>query len=282
MKRFTTIVCVIMIALLVFGMSVASAHTEYVTDQEMTFSFGEDERTGRYSGPLENGLAHGRGRFEWANADGDSWVHEGDFVGGAIQGQGTRILQASNGQSESMWIGEFYNGLFHGDVRSYRDGNFLFEMRYVHGESPLIGMIIAVLLAQPHLLVLVIVALLLIALSVVGMIRRRRHRTARLSANVNQSGQAPDVSVPQAVAQKINLNTATEQELTNLPGVGIALAKRAIVIREEIGGFLSAEDFNQRLGLMPHFVVQIENLAFAESNIQQAQPSESAGRVIDI
>ncbi|MDR2712508.1 MAG: helix-hairpin-helix domain-containing protein [Clostridiales bacterium] len=92
--------------------------------------------------------------------------------------------------------------------------------------------------------------------------------------------QIPTYQQPPQPNQKINLNTASEHQLTSLPGVGVALAKRAVEIRTQIGGFISVEDFIQRLALMPHFAVQIENLAFIEPG--PIPPPENTGRVIDI
>lgn len=83
-------------------------------------------------------------------------------------------------------------------------------------------------------------------------------------------------------AQKVDLNTASEQELTMLPGVGVALAKRAIEIRAQINGFVSAQDFCERLALMPHFTVQIENISFVTPVQSQVHSRENVGRVVDI
>jgi len=82
--------------------------------------------------------------------------------------------------------------------------------------------------------------------------------------------------------QKIDLNTATEQELSKLPGVSVALAKKAVEMRVQTGGFASMQDFNQRLGLMPHFATQIESIAFVTPIIPKTPPEENKGRVIDI
>jgi len=90
-------------------------------------------------------------------------------------------------------------------------------------------------------------------------------------------------STPKA---RVNLNTATEQELSSLPGVSVAMAKRALEARAQ-SGFASARDFNQRLGLMPHFAAQIEALAYAEPvpmPLPDKPPSPQSagpGRVID-
>jgi hypothetical protein len=68
---------------------------------------------------------------------------------------------------------------------------------------------------------------------------------------------------PGPMPQRLDLNSATEQQLSALPGVSVALAKRAIGIRSQIGGFASVQDFCWRLGLKPQFAVQIENSTFA-------------------
>jgi len=100
--------------------------------------------------------------------------------------------------------------------------------------------------------------------------------------SVNNTAAAPSVQQAAPSMPKIDLNTATEQELSKLPGVGAALAKRAVEARAQAGGFTSVADFNQQLGLMPHFAVQIENMAYVEPPIPPAPPTENAGRVIDI
>ena len=50
--------------------------------------------------------------------------------------------------------------------------------------------------------------------------------------------------------KKININTATEQELESLKGIGPATAKNIIRYREEYGGFSSIEEIKnvKRIG----------------------------------
>ncbi|MDR1630658.1 MAG: helix-hairpin-helix domain-containing protein [Oscillospiraceae bacterium] len=82
--------------------------------------------------------------------------------------------------------------------------------------------------------------------------------------------------------QKIDLNLCSEQELANLPGVGVALAKKAVEMRTQTGGFASVQDFCERINLMPHFAVQIEALAFAVPVQTPVSSQEDTGRVVDI
>ena len=45
-----------------------------------------------------------------------------------------------------------------------------------------------------------------------------------------------------AVGELVNINTATEEQLQVLPGVGPAMAERIVSFREQYGPFISLED----------------------------------------
>ena len=60
--------------------------------------------------------------------------------------------------------------------------------------------------------------------------------------------------------QKININTADEQELQLLPGIGPVLAQRIIAWREENGAFLIAEDLLAVEGIGVTKLNEIRNL----------------------
>jgi DNA uptake protein and related DNA-binding proteins len=61
-----------------------------------------------------------------------------------------------------------------------------------------------------------------------------------------------------AASEKLNLNTATEAELEDLPDIGPALAERIIAWREENGAFTSEEDVLDVDGIGPSIWKSIE------------------------
>ena len=62
------------------------------------------------------------------------------------------------------------------------------------------------------------------------------------------------------VEEKIDVNNASEIELTELPGISIVMAKKIIKKREEINGFKNVNEFFVFLKLKPHMEEQLRNL----------------------
>ncbi len=80
--------------------------------------------------------------------------------------------------------------------------------------------------------------------------------------------------------QKADINNDGEGVLAELPGVGVVLAKKAIAVRTENGGFNSLEDFAAAIGLKPHIVERLRPLVVLGA-CERTQPSMLKGRVID-
>ncbi len=59
---------------------------------------------------------------------------------------------------------------------------------------------------------------------------------------------------------KINLNTASAEELTSLPGIGEVLAARIVAYREEHGPFQTLDDLMQVSGIGSKVVEEIRDL----------------------
>lgn len=55
----------------------------------------------------------------------------------------------------------------------------------------------------------------------------------------------------------IEINSASETAFLTLPQFGLALAKRAVQVREELGAYRSLEDFYTRMNLQPHVIALV-------------------------
>ncbi len=94
--------------------------------------------------------------------------------------------------------------------------------------------------------------------------------------------QAPIPPTPSAAPQSptVDLNSASEQEIASLPGVGVIIAKRAVSLRESRGGFHTVDDFGQALNLKPHVVERLRPLVSLTPPQQSGRP-DSSGRIVD-
>lgn len=61
------------------------------------------------------------------------------------------------------------------------------------------------------------------------------------------------------VGQKINLNTATVEQLTQLKGVGPAIADRIVADREANGSFKTIDDLGRVKGIGPKVLASIRD-----------------------
>ncbi len=107
---------------------------------------------------------------------------------------------------------------------------------------------------ESRILIFLVAALLLG--SAVSLYRHRRPGiTTELSVNSPHGAdrsQASDSSVPGEPGvppPRVNINTATRQELQTLPGIGPQLAQRIIAYRQEHGSFRTAHAITEVRGI---------------------------------
>ena len=81
--------------------------------------------------------------------------------------------------------------------------------------------------------------------------------------------------------QKLDINNCSEIELTELPGISIVMAKKAVRKREEIGGFKNIDDFMLYLKLKPHMQRQLMDKIVANKKKGRIVEQRSSERQID-
>lgn len=82
--------------------------------------------------------------------------------------------------------------------------------------------------------------------------------------------------------EKLDINNASEVEITALPGISIVLSKKLIKKREEIGGFKTIEDVFLFLKLKPHMEKQLRNLICVNKMKGSVKIERTKERKIDL
>lgn len=86
----------------------------------------------------------------------------------------------------------------------------------------------------------------------------------------------------QTVIEPVDINLATEQQLAEIPSLGLILAKKAMAKREEIGSFQSIEHFGDQIGLKPHVLERVKPYLKVSQTVRESSNAESqTGRIVD-
>ncbi|MCX7667450.1 MAG: ComEA family DNA-binding protein [Atribacterota bacterium] len=86
---------------------------------------------------------------------------------------------------------------------------------------------------------------------------RTENTPSSFSTNLTQFLPQSDTS---SVAKRVNVNTASKEELISLPGIGEAIAQRIIEYRQTHGPFHKPEDLLEVKGIGPKKLDQIRDL----------------------
>jgi DNA uptake protein ComE-like DNA-binding protein len=82
--------------------------------------------------------------------------------------------------------------------------------------------------------------------------------------------------------EKLDINNASEVEITSLPGISIVLSKKIIKKREEIGGFKDVNEFLEFTQLKPHMRTQLRDLVCVNKMKGSEKIKRNSERSVDL
>ena len=92
---------------------------------------------------------------------------------------------------------------------------------------------------------------------------------AALPAHLETERPAASEDLHPPIPPPLDLNEATEEELTALPGIGETLARRIVAYRKEHGPFLTVEALTEVSGIGPAKLADLEGLVTVRSAAQE-------------
>lgn len=100
--------------------------------------------------------------------------------------------------------------------------------------------------------------------------------------NTNQYTDAEKYYGDSDLRNLIDINTASMEEISTLPGIGKLLAEKIVVTRGDIGGFTSKQEFYDRYKISTYYQIQLEDkICFSKRKIQNIQSDDYYERKID-
>jgi len=90
----------------------------------------------------------------------------------------------------------------------------------------------------------------------------------------------PEAGRQKELAQPLDLNSAGEEELAALPGIGAVLSKRIVTERHERGGFASVDEMAVAVALKPHVLQRLRSV-LTVSERPDLPSDRPRGRVVD-
>lgn len=107
----------------------------------------------------------------------------------------------------------------------------------------------------------------------------------RINAIKSEKLQAQDahyhnIPLEERQMKAVDINSCSESELAELPGVGLVLAKKAVDLRNRNNGFSSVDDFIEQVGIKHYFVDRLKEMVCCNP-LKNNENIKTAGRMVD-
>jgi DNA uptake protein ComE-like DNA-binding protein len=84
------------------------------------------------------------------------------------------------------------------------------------------------------------------------------------------------------VQEQVDINTATEKEIANVPGIGSIFAAKVVAVRDQDNGFQSFDHFVQALSVKPHLAEKMKPyIFFSNKSYNEQHLKKPEGRIVD-
>lgn len=170
-KRFGRVAILLALLFVFVGLIAPRTLAQEVQNHEMTLSMAIGERSGVFTGVLQDGLPMGIGTFEFHCPRGILWRYEGAFDAGDFHGDGDVVSEYGD-----RHVGTFYRSRLHGEGRIYNTGNLTHRGVFVQGElwdgtiyMPFFG-VLAVVEGRSNGLIAVFAGLIFVFLAALGSV----------------------------------------------------------------------------------------------------------------
>lgn len=116
----------------------------------------------------------------------------------------------------------------------------------------------------------------------IDSVQKTYDKSKDISGSVNMKEEEVASSVD--VTDKINVNSASAEELALLPGINIIGAKKLVEYRNLNGLFNSVGEFIKVSGVKEHFIPEIESMIeiCQSENLPESNIDDSDGRIVDL
>lgn len=99
--------------------------------------------------------------------------------------------------------------------------------------------------------------------------------------SVKNNKNEQNLGIMEEVKSLIDINSASEKEITDLPGISIILAKKIIQYRDSNKGFKNLDEFYTKMKIKPHFIEKLDEMICVNEYLILENNNHENERILD-